>query len=183
MALRTAALVRGYCDAEVVQKIVLAVNLAIVIGNVPRDSLPIEVGAFEHVVADRAVAVEAGVRALVIVFREVTLVQLLDTVRAACIRVAVVYVNRCVAVDVFLGVRLTVGIEVPAADAINTRGTLGSVPSAPSVPSLPSLQAPSARANRVIARGRKVRALPSRSVLMLINLAAEIRLPCTPLEY
>jgi len=60
------------------------------------------------------VAIQAGLGAFVVVFREIALMQLIDFIGATCVGVAVIDIDDAVAVDVFVRVSNTVIVEVPA---------------------------------------------------------------------
>ena len=118
MALRTAALVRRYRDAEVIQEVVLAVGLALETGNVRRHTFPGEVRPHQHVGTDQAVAGKAVIRTGVLVLGEITGVQFLDLVSATGDCIAVENVHDAVAVEILLGIALAVTIQVPAGEAV-----------------------------------------------------------------
>jgi hypothetical protein len=121
VALRAAALVRRHGLAEVVDQVGLAVDLAVVTGDVGDDALPVPVASRRHVVADLAVAVQALAGTGELVLGEVALVEA-DRVVAARRRAAVENVDDAIAVQVFRGeVRHAVLVQVPAIEPRRAR--------------------------------------------------------------
>ena len=127
MALRAATFVGWHSDAEIVQQVSFAEILAFEAGDVGCDTSPREVRLGQHVLPHQAVAVQARLRARVLVIGKVAGMQLLHFVGAARNRVAVERVDHVVAIEVFPGVRHAVTVKVPASEAVRAIQTVNTI--------------------------------------------------------
>ena len=118
MALRAAGFVAWNGDAEVIENVVLAVVAARCnVNDVRRETFPLEVCCFEHFVRQLAVAIQAGLRAFVVVLGEVAGVQFFGLGDSAGNGITVNDVDFAVAVEVFFGIFNAILVQIPAVDS------------------------------------------------------------------
>jgi hypothetical protein len=128
-----AALIRRHGNAEVVDQVILAVNLAFMPLNICRDAFPGEVRVSQHFLANEAVAIHARFGAGIIVVSEEADVKSSSLISTACQGVAVENVDYAIAILVFGRIGDPILVEVPAVKAgdpviaVSAHGTICTV--------------------------------------------------------